>query len=81
MKYKRIIVNRQRQLEVIEDDLSNPRPGEVRVKILAVGVSFADVSMRKGVHSEARLPLEQAALAQELLGKGETVGKIVLVSQ
>ncbi|HMF12822.1 MAG TPA: zinc-binding dehydrogenase, partial [Gemmataceae bacterium] len=26
-----------------------------------------------------RLPLEQAALAHELLGKGDTVGKIVLV--
>jgi NADPH:quinone reductase-like Zn-dependent oxidoreductase len=30
---------------------------------------------------ERRLPLEQAALAQELVGKGETVGKIVLVSR
>jgi NADPH:quinone reductase-like Zn-dependent oxidoreductase len=27
------------------------------------------------------LPLEQAALAHELLGKGETIGKIVLVSE
>jgi NADPH:quinone reductase len=30
---------------------------------------------------DRRLPLEQAALADELLGKGETVGKIVLVSE
>jgi NADPH2:quinone reductase len=30
---------------------------------------------------ERRLPLEQAALAQELLVKGDTVGKIVLVSR
>ena len=30
---------------------------------------------------DRRLPLEQAALAHELLGKGETVGKIVLVSR
>jgi len=30
---------------------------------------------------DRRLPLEQAALAQELLAKGETVGKIVLVSR
>ena len=29
---------------------------------------------------DRRLSLEQAALAHELLGKGETVGKIVLVS-
>jgi NADPH2:quinone reductase len=56
MKYKRIIVNRNRQLELVEDDLPNPRPGEVRVKVLAAGVSFADVSMREGVHPEARRP-------------------------
>ncbi len=56
MKYRRIIVNRERHLELVEDDLPNPRPGEVRVKILAAGVSFADVSMREGVHPEAGRP-------------------------
>jgi len=56
MKYKRIIVNRKRQLELVEEDLPNPRPGEVRLKMLAAGVSFADVLMRQGVHPEARRP-------------------------
>ena len=28
MKYRRIIVNRKRQLELVEEDLPNPRPGE-----------------------------------------------------
>lgn len=54
MKYRRIIVNRERHLELVEDDLPNPRPGEVRVKIQAAGVSFADVLMREGIHPEAR---------------------------
>jgi len=56
MKYRRIIVNRKRQLELVEEDLPSPRRGEVRVKILAAGVSFADVSMIQGVHPEARRP-------------------------
>jgi NADPH2:quinone reductase len=56
MKYKRIIVNRKRQLELVEEDLPNPRPGEVRLKTLAAGVSFADVLMREGIHPEARRP-------------------------
>jgi NADPH2:quinone reductase len=56
MKYRRIIVNRKRQLELVEEDLPNPRPGEVRLKMLAAGVSFADVSMRQGIHPEARRP-------------------------
>jgi NADPH:quinone reductase-like Zn-dependent oxidoreductase len=56
MKYKRIIVNRRRQLELVEDDIPNPRPGEVRVKVLAAGVSYPDVMMRQGIHPEARRP-------------------------
>jgi NADPH:quinone reductase-like Zn-dependent oxidoreductase len=56
MKYRRIIVNHARRLELVEDDLPNPRPGEVRVKILAAGVSLADVLMQEGIHPEARRP-------------------------
>jgi NADPH2:quinone reductase len=56
MKYRRIIVNRRRQLEVVEEDLPNPGPGEVRLKILAAGVSYPDVMMRQGIHPEARRP-------------------------
>jgi NADPH2:quinone reductase len=56
MKYRRIIVNRKRQLELVEEGLPNPRPGEVRLKMLAAGVSFADVLMRQGIHPEARRP-------------------------
>jgi NADPH2:quinone reductase len=56
MKYRRVIVNRGRRLEVVEDDLPDPRPGQVRLRMLAAGVSFADISMREGVHPEARRP-------------------------
>lgn len=56
MKYRRILVNRQRQLELVEEDLPNPGPGEVRLKILAAGVSYPDVMMRQGIHPEARRP-------------------------
>src|SRR5262249_48406587 len=56
MKYKRIIINRRRQLELVEGDLPNPRAGEVRLKMLAAGVSYPDVMMRQGIHPEARRP-------------------------
>lgn len=56
MKHRRVIVNRKRQLELVEEDLPNPGPGEVRLKMLAAGVSFADVLMRQGIHPEARRP-------------------------
>src|SRR5262245_65051110 len=56
MKYRRVIVNRKRQLELVEEDLPNPRPGEVRLKMLAAGISYPDVMMRQGIHPEARRP-------------------------
>lgn len=56
MKYKRMIVNRNRQLEPVEADLPTPGPGEVRLKMLAAGVSYPDVMMRQGIHPEARRP-------------------------
>ena len=37
-------------LQWLEDDLPAPAPGEVRVKILASGVAYADLLMRRGLY-------------------------------
>lgn len=53
MKYKHIVVTRTgapEVLELVEDELAGPEAGEVRVKIRAAGVAFADVLMRYGVY-------------------------------
>ena len=41
-------------LQVIEEECPQPHPGEVRVKVLAAGVSLPDVLAREGVHPETR---------------------------
>jgi NADPH2:quinone reductase len=44
-------------ITVIEEDTPTPKPGEVRVKVLAAGVSLPDVLAREGVHPETpRVP-------------------------
>ena len=56
MKYKHIVIPRfggAENLSLAEDELLEPRANEVRVKMLAAGVSFADILMRKGVHPES----------------------------
>jgi NADPH:quinone reductase-like Zn-dependent oxidoreductase len=40
-------------LRLIEDNLSAPSPGQVRVKNLASGVAYADVLMRHGLYPKA----------------------------
>src|SRR5580692_5373309 len=38
-------------LKVIEDDIRDPGANEVRIRVLACGVAFADVLMRRGLYS------------------------------
>ena len=60
VRYKRVVISRlggPEVLEVREEELPEPGLGEVRVRILATGVSLPDLMMREGVHPEKpRLP-------------------------
>jgi NADPH2:quinone reductase len=58
MKSLRIIVRRLGGPEVLETlEVEAPEPGQsdVRVRVLAAGVSFADLLMREGIHPEKTL--------------------------
>ena len=55
MRNTRIIVTRYGgpdELRVVEEECPEPKSGEVRVRVLAAGVSLPDVLMREGVHPE-----------------------------
>jgi len=60
MKNTRIIVDHYGgpdALRVIEEDVPEPKRGEVRVRVLAAGVSLPDVMAREGIHPETpRVP-------------------------
>ena len=60
MKHRRIIVTHYGgpdTLQLIEEDCPEPKDGEVRVKVLAAGVSLPDIMAREGVHPETpRVP-------------------------
>jgi NADPH:quinone reductase len=55
MRQMRIIVTHYGgpdELRVIEEECPEPKQGEVRVRVLAAGVSLPDLLMREGVHPE-----------------------------
>ena len=55
MKHTRIIVTHYGgpdELRVVEEECPEPKGGEVRVRVLAAGVSLPDLMMREGVHPE-----------------------------
>ena len=65
VKCRRVIVNRGRQLELVEGDLPEPGPGKVRLKTLAAGVSHrgerlrpSKVLLRKASGRESHLIVE-----------------------
>ena len=60
MRHARIVVARYGgpdTLRWIEEEAPEPKDGEVRVRVLAAGVSLPDLMMREGIHPETpRLP-------------------------
>jgi len=57
---------------VVEEECPEPKGGEVRVKVLAAGVSLPDLLMREGVHPETpRLPFTPG---WDLVGVVERLG-------
>ena len=55
MRHTRIIVTHYGGpdvLRVVEEECPEPKDGEVRVRVLAAGVSLPDVMAREGVHPE-----------------------------
>ncbi len=55
MKHTRIIVTHYGgpdALQVVEEECPEPKDGDVRVRVLAAGVSLPDLMMREGIHPE-----------------------------
>jgi len=76
MRHTRVVVTHYGGPEVIttiEEDIPTPRAGELRVKVLAAGVSLPDVLAREGIHPETpRVPYTPG---WDLVGIVEQLGK------
>jgi NADPH:quinone reductase len=90
VKHSRIIVTRYGgpdELRVVEEEAPEPGAGEVRVRVLAAGVSLPDIMMREGIHPETpRVPftpgwdlvgvIDQAGTGGSGIEPGETVAAL-----
>src|SRR5215207_3713020 len=77
MKYKHIVIPRfggAENLLLLEDELLEPQANEVRVKVLAAGVSFADILMREGAHPESMNRRTPFTLGWDLVGVVDKLG-------
>ncbi len=75
MRNTRVIASRYggpEVLRVAEEDCPEPKPGEVRVRVLAAGVALPDVMAREGIHPETpRVPFTPG---WDLVGVVDRVG-------
>jgi NADPH2:quinone reductase len=78
MRHTRVVVSRYggpEELQLVEEERPEPGRGEVRVKVLAAGVSLPDVMMREGIHPETpRLPFTPG---WDLVGAVDRLGDAV----
>jgi NADPH2:quinone reductase len=75
VKHTRIIVTRYGgpdALQVLEEECPEPKRGEVRLKVLAAGVSLPDLMMREGIHPET--PLVPFTPGWDLVGVVDRLG-------
>src|SRR5215218_7364568 len=74
-RMQRVVVDRfggPEVLRVVEEDVPRPGPGEVRVRVLAAGVSFTDALLRAGTYLGG--PKPPFTPGYELVGVVEDVG-------
>ena len=72
---KRVVVDHYggpEVLRVVEDDVPKPGPGEVRVRVLAAGVSYTDALLRAGTY--LGVPKPPFTPGYELVGVVEELG-------
>ena len=75
-RMKRVVVARfggPEVLKVVEEDAPQPGPGEVRVRVLAAGVSFTDSQLRAGTYIRGA-PKPPFTPGYELVGVVEALG-------
>src|SRR5206468_8615661 len=71
VKNRRIIISKfggPENLQLIEEEIPEPRADDVRIKILTAGVSLADILIREGVHPESLFRRRPFPLGWDIVG-------------
>jgi NADPH2:quinone reductase len=75
MRHTRVVVTHYGgpdALQVVEEECPEPKDGEVRVRVLAAGVSLPDIMAREGIHPET--PLVPYTPGWDLVGVVDRLG-------
>lgn len=79
MRYRHVVITGQGgpdKLQLVEEEVPEPAPGEVRLRVLAAGVGRADILMRTG-HYPLSLPPFPFSPGYDVVGEVEKIGENV----
>ena len=77
MSFRRVVITRRggpEVLRIVEEAVREPGPGEVRIRTLAAGVSFADIFMREGFHPESIFRRTPFTPGWDIVGRVDATG-------
>ena len=77
MSFERVVITRRggpEVLRIVEETVREPAPGEVRIRTLAAGVSFADIFMREGFHPESIFRRPPFTPGWDIVGRVDATG-------
>jgi NADPH2:quinone reductase len=77
MRVRRVVITRRggpEVLRIVEEAVREPAPGEVRIRTLAAGVSFADIFMREGFHPESIFRRPPFTPGWDIVGRVDATG-------
>ena len=77
MTFERVVITRRggpEVLRIVEETLREPAPGELRIRTLAAGVSFADILMREGFHPESIFRRPPFTPGWDIVGRVDAIG-------
>lgn len=77
MGVRRVVITRRggpEVLRIVEEEPGEPRAGEVRIRNLAAGVSFADIFMREGFHPESIFRRPPFTPGWDIVGRVDAIG-------
>ncbi len=80
MKNRRIVVTRPGGpdvLQLVEEDLPEPAADQVRVKVLAAGVAYADIGVRLGTYPGADVSSGRVSPGYDIVGLVDKPGSAV----
>jgi L-iditol 2-dehydrogenase len=69
---RKLVLSKPKDLKIVQCEIPEPAPGQVRIRVERVGVCGSDLTIYRGLHPYAKLPL---VMGHEIAGSVDALGE------